>query len=73
MLEIDCRKCGNCDAGADCCKIYGSNPKIAVEKCADNGFKDYGPNSGTKMDGNEKTGRTMGEEHPQLPKDTDVH
>lgn len=41
MLEIDCRKCKN--LGNDECAKYGNDPDIAVDKCADNGFKDYEP------------------------------
>lgn len=41
QIEIDCRKCENCDLGNDCCKQYGSDPNVAVQNCASDGFKNY--------------------------------
>lgn len=41
---IDCRKCANCDIKNDRCKIYGSDPKAAVEACAAKHFGAYRPN-----------------------------
>lgn len=38
-IEIDCRKCANCENNS--CRLYGKNANIAVEKCAKNGFKGY--------------------------------
>lgn len=45
MLEIDCRKCANCDLENDCCKRYGANPDKAVNECVANSFKGYWPQS----------------------------
>lgn len=50
MKVIDCRKCANCDMGNDRCKLYGSDPKKAVETCASKNFGGYRPNCGVKMD-----------------------
>lgn len=41
MLEIDCRKCINCDLENGCCKLYGNNPDVACKMCASKGFEDY--------------------------------
>lgn len=41
MIEVDCRKCANCDIFNHRCRKYGSNASIAVEKCASDGFKNY--------------------------------
>lgn len=38
-FKIDCRKCINCLGHR--CRIYGENPNIAVEKCANDIFKNY--------------------------------
>lgn len=43
MLEIDCRRCKNCDTEHDCCSLYGDDPEKATKCCADNNFKDYDP------------------------------
>lgn len=50
MKVIDCRKCANCDMENDRCKLYGSDPKKAVETCASKNFGGYRPNCGAKMD-----------------------
>ena len=39
MIEVDCRKCVNCTGYS--CKCYGSDAKVAVDKCADDCFKNY--------------------------------
>ena len=49
MKVIDCNKCTNCDKEHDRCKLYGSDPKKAVEMCASKNFGGYRPN-GAKMD-----------------------
>lgn len=56
MIEIDCNKCANCDKENDRCKIYGRDPKAAVETCASKYFGAYRPNWRPKPDGgsNEK-------------------
>lgn len=41
MIEIDCRKCVNADKEADCCRVYGNNPDVAVKKCANDCFENY--------------------------------
>ena len=40
-LEIDCRKCINCDLENACCMLYGNDPEKAVKMCASKGFEDY--------------------------------
>lgn len=40
-LEIDCRKCRNCDLKNGRCKLYGPDPAEAVARCAANGFQGY--------------------------------
>lgn len=40
VVQVDCRKCVNCTGHS--CKAYGTdNPDIAVNKCANDGFKNY--------------------------------
>lgn len=39
MIEIDCRKCVN--LGDDECIPYGKDAKVAVKKCASEGFACY--------------------------------
>ena len=48
MLEIDCRKCLNCDMENARCKLYGSDPEKAAKACAANDFKGYVPEDGGK-------------------------
>ena len=43
ILEIDCRKCGNCDMEHGCCLKYGKDPTLAAKQCADHGFTNYKP------------------------------
>lgn len=50
MLEIDCRKCANCDLEKGCCKLYGNNPDVAVKMCASKGFEDYIIKSSEQME-----------------------
>lgn len=50
MRKIDCRKCGNVDKKADCCKVYGNDPDKAVVSCAQDNFKNYKEVSGHGMD-----------------------
>lgn len=38
-VKIDCRKCMNCSGYS--CRIYGEDPNIATEKCANDIFKNY--------------------------------
>ena len=38
-LEIDCRRCIN--VGENRCILYGNNPKMAIESCAADKFKNY--------------------------------
>ena len=38
---IDCRMCDKLNETGDACKVYGSDPKIATEKCTTDGFKEY--------------------------------
>ena len=47
---IECLKCANCDVENDRCKIFGSDPKAAVEACASKHFGAYRPNCGAMMD-----------------------
>lgn len=42
-INVDCRKCNNCDMEKKCCKIFGSNATKAVKKCAKSGFLNYKP------------------------------
>lgn len=49
MKTIDCRICKNCDMEKDRCKVYGSDPKAAVEACAAKHFGAYRPNCGAMM------------------------
>ena len=39
MIEVDCRKCVNC-TGKECIP-FGKDANVAVNKCADDGFKNY--------------------------------
>jgi hypothetical protein len=41
VIEVDCLKCKNCDLENDRCKLYGSDPKKAAERCAANYFRGY--------------------------------
>jgi hypothetical protein len=49
MLEIDCRKCTNCDL-ENGCKLYGNNPDAAAKMCASKGFEDYIIKNGERME-----------------------
>lgn len=49
MLEIDCRKCINCDL-ENGCKLHGNDPEAAAKKCASNGFEDYIIKSSERLD-----------------------
>ena len=40
-MEIDCRKCVNCDVAKGNCRMYGSDPDKAVKACAAHGFENY--------------------------------
>ena len=39
MIEVECLKCENCTGYS--CKQYGNDADIAVQKCADDNFKNY--------------------------------
>lgn len=41
MLEINCNICTNIDRENDRCRLYGSDPEIAVSRCAKAEFKGY--------------------------------
>lgn len=41
MIEVNCNDCINCDKKNDRCIPYGSDPNVAVQKCADKGFGSY--------------------------------
>lgn len=41
VIEVDCLKCKNCDLENDRCKLYGSDPKKAAERCAASYFRGY--------------------------------
>lgn len=40
-IEIDCRKCVNCNTVEARCEVYGYNPVKVVAACAADGFKHY--------------------------------
>lgn len=48
-VEVECRKCKNCDLENDRCRVFGSDPVKAVKACAKHDFRMYKPDK-------EKTG-----------------
>lgn len=42
-LEVNCLACTHCDPENDRCRLYGSDPDVAVARCAEEDFKNYHP------------------------------